>query len=87
MPFAYFNDVIAGLDTTIPVVYQDYPQSTQADISAQSFLEIVDAGGIVLEATWPDGAKWHNPPTMIAGRVAQKGSNEPDPGWSSSGTG
>ena len=25
------------------MVYQDYPQSTQADISAQSFLKIVDA--------------------------------------------
>ena len=40
---AYFSDVIAALGEKIPVVYQDYPQSTQADISAQSFLKIVDA--------------------------------------------
>jgi 4-hydroxy-tetrahydrodipicolinate synthase len=40
---AYFGDVISALGDNIPVVYQDYPQSTQADISAQSFLKIVDA--------------------------------------------
>ncbi|TMK12732.1 MAG: dihydrodipicolinate synthase family protein, partial [Alphaproteobacteria bacterium] len=39
----YFADVIAALGEEIPVVYQDYPQSTQADISAQGFLKIVDA--------------------------------------------
>ena len=39
----YFADVIAALGEKIPVVYQDYPQSTQADISAQSFLKVVDA--------------------------------------------
>jgi 4-hydroxy-tetrahydrodipicolinate synthase len=39
----YFADVIAALGETVPVVYQDYPQSTQADISAQSFVKIVDA--------------------------------------------
>src|SRR5438128_11694150 len=38
----YFADVIAALGEEIPVVYQDYPQSTQADISAQGFLKIVD---------------------------------------------
>ena len=41
--FGYFSDVIAALGEEIPVVYQDYPQSTQADISAQGFLKIVDA--------------------------------------------
>jgi 4-hydroxy-tetrahydrodipicolinate synthase len=40
---AYFADVIAAMGEKIPVVYQDYPQSTQADISAQGFLKIVDA--------------------------------------------
>jgi 4-hydroxy-tetrahydrodipicolinate synthase len=40
---AYFGDVVAQLGNDIPVVYQDYPQSTQADISAQTFLKIVDA--------------------------------------------
>ena len=39
----YFAGVVAALGEKIPVVYQDYPQSTQADISARSFLEIVDA--------------------------------------------
>ncbi len=39
----YFGEVIAALGEKIPVVYQDYPQSTQADISAQGFLRIVDA--------------------------------------------
>ena len=40
---AYFSEVISALGADVPVVYQDYPQSTQADISAQSFLKIVDA--------------------------------------------
>ena len=40
---AYFADVIAVLGEKIPVVYQDYPQSTQTDISSQSFVKIVDA--------------------------------------------
>jgi 4-hydroxy-tetrahydrodipicolinate synthase len=40
---AYFSDVIARLGDKIPVVYQDYPQSTQADISARRFLDIADA--------------------------------------------
>ena len=39
---AYFADVIAALGDKTPVVYQDYPQSTQADITAESFLKIVD---------------------------------------------
>jgi len=39
----YFADVVPALGENIPVVYQDYPQSTQADISTQSFLKIVDA--------------------------------------------
>jgi 4-hydroxy-tetrahydrodipicolinate synthase len=38
----YFADVVAALGEKIPVVYQDYPQSTQADISVKGFLEIVD---------------------------------------------
>jgi 4-hydroxy-tetrahydrodipicolinate synthase len=38
----YFGGVIAALGDKIPVVYQDYPQSTQADITAQGFLKIVD---------------------------------------------
>jgi 4-hydroxy-tetrahydrodipicolinate synthase len=40
---AYFNEVISALGEKIPVVYQDYPQATQADISVQSFLQIMDA--------------------------------------------
>jgi 4-hydroxy-tetrahydrodipicolinate synthase len=40
---AYFDQVIAALGADVPVVYQDYPQSTAADISAEGFLEIVDA--------------------------------------------
>jgi 4-hydroxy-tetrahydrodipicolinate synthase len=40
---AYFDQVIAALGADVPVVYQDYPQSTQADISVESFLKIVDS--------------------------------------------
>jgi len=40
---SYFADVVSALGEKIPVCYQDYPQSTQADISAQGFLKIVDA--------------------------------------------
>jgi 4-hydroxy-tetrahydrodipicolinate synthase len=45
---AYFGDVIAALGDRIPVVYQDYPQSTQADISVQGFLKIVDSHASVV---------------------------------------
>jgi 4-hydroxy-tetrahydrodipicolinate synthase len=40
---AYFSDVISALGDKVPVVYQDYPQLTQANISAQSFVKTVDA--------------------------------------------
>ena len=38
----YFDDVIAKLGHKVPVVYQDYPQSTQSHICAESLLKIVD---------------------------------------------
>jgi 4-hydroxy-tetrahydrodipicolinate synthase len=44
----YFSDVISRLGDNTPVVYQDYPQSTQADISAQGFLKIADAHSSVV---------------------------------------
>lgn len=40
---SYFGDVIAALGPDIPVCYQDYPQSSQADISAGGFVKLVDA--------------------------------------------
>jgi 4-hydroxy-tetrahydrodipicolinate synthase len=41
---SYFGEVIAGgLGPDIPVCYQDYPQSSQADISAGGFVQLVDA--------------------------------------------
>src|SRR5262249_34673444 len=52
----YFADVIAALGENIPADYQDYPQSTQADISAQSFLKIGDAhpsGLMFTHEDWP----------------------------------
>jgi 4-hydroxy-tetrahydrodipicolinate synthase len=39
----YFDEVIAALGEQIPVVYQDYPQSTQANISSAGVLKIIDA--------------------------------------------
>jgi 4-hydroxy-tetrahydrodipicolinate synthase len=40
---AYFADVIAALGPDVPVCYQDYPQSSQSDISAAGFVRLVDA--------------------------------------------
>ncbi len=40
---AYFAEVIAALGPAIPVCYQDYPQSSQAHISAGGFVKLVDA--------------------------------------------
>jgi 4-hydroxy-tetrahydrodipicolinate synthase len=40
---SYFGEVIAALGPDIPVCYQDYPQSSQADISAGGFVKLVDA--------------------------------------------
>jgi len=40
---SYFGEVIAILGPDIPVCYQDYPQSSQADISAGGFVKLVDA--------------------------------------------
>ena len=39
---SYFGEVIAALGPDIPVCYQDYPQSSQADISAGGFIKLVD---------------------------------------------
>ena len=40
---SYFGQVTAALGPEIPVCYQDYPQSSQADISADGFVKLVDA--------------------------------------------
>ncbi len=40
---AYFSSVIAQLGPKIPVVYQDYPQSTGVFISPEGFVKLVDA--------------------------------------------
>ena len=40
---SYFGQVIAALGPDVPVCYQDYPQSSQADISAGGFVKLVDA--------------------------------------------
>lgn len=40
---SYCGEVIAALGPDIPVCYQDYPQSSQADISAGGFVKLVDA--------------------------------------------
>src|SRR5262245_32944602 len=40
---AYFDEVIAALGEQTPVVYQDYPQSSQAHISTVGVLKIIDA--------------------------------------------
>jgi 4-hydroxy-tetrahydrodipicolinate synthase len=39
---AYFDEVVAALGKQIPVVYQDYPQSTQGNISSGGVLKIID---------------------------------------------
>jgi 4-hydroxy-tetrahydrodipicolinate synthase len=40
---SYFAAVIADLGPDVPVCYQDYPQSSQADISPDGFVRLVDA--------------------------------------------
>ncbi len=45
---SYFAEIVAAIGESVPVVYQDYPQATQADISAQSFFKIVDAYSTVV---------------------------------------
>jgi 4-hydroxy-tetrahydrodipicolinate synthase len=40
---AYFAGVIAALGNDVPVAFQDYPQSTGVDISAEAFIRLVDA--------------------------------------------
>jgi 4-hydroxy-tetrahydrodipicolinate synthase len=39
---AYFREVASALGA-IPLVYQDYPQTTQADISVEGFLQLFDS--------------------------------------------
>ena len=40
---SYFGELITALGPDVPVCYQDYPQSSQADISASGFVKLVDA--------------------------------------------
>jgi 4-hydroxy-tetrahydrodipicolinate synthase len=40
---SYFAEVVAALGSDIPVCYQDYPQSSQAHISAGGFVRLVDS--------------------------------------------
>jgi len=39
----YFKEVISALGPSIPVVYQDYPQSTGVNISSDGVVKLVDA--------------------------------------------
>lgn len=45
---SYFGQVIAALGPDVPVCYQDYPQSSQANISAEGFVRLVDANPSVV---------------------------------------
>jgi hypothetical protein len=36
-------------------------------------VELVDAGGVVREASWPDGTHWAAPPSVVSGTVVAKG--------------
>jgi 4-hydroxy-tetrahydrodipicolinate synthase len=40
---SYFGSVTAALGPDIPICYQDYPQSSQAHISAEGFVRLIDA--------------------------------------------
>jgi 4-hydroxy-tetrahydrodipicolinate synthase len=54
--FAYYKQIAQALGGTIPIVYQDYPQSTGVNISTECFLSLVDAfAGIVMlkHEDWP----------------------------------
>lgn len=47
------------------------------DMTELRLQEILDAGGAVLQASWPDGTKWSEPPSLISGVVAMKGTGAP----------
>jgi 4-hydroxy-tetrahydrodipicolinate synthase len=39
---AYYDEVIKTLGTSVPVVYQDYPQATSVNISIECLLRLID---------------------------------------------
>jgi hypothetical protein len=47
------------------------PPPKRQDRHSARVAEMIEAGGMVLEAVWPDGDRWYDPPTAITGVVAQ----------------
>lgn len=59
-----------------PVSQQSARRSERGDLRVA---EITNAGGMVMDAKWSDGAHWSEPPATITGVVTQKESGEPVP--------
>jgi hypothetical protein len=49
----------------------------RTDMTELRLDQIFDAGGVVLDASWPDGTKWSAPRSIVSGVVTSKGSGAP----------
>ncbi len=47
------------------------------DRSDVRLIQVVQSGGVVLDASWADGTAWHDTPTGIKGTVKQTGGDQP----------
>lgn len=49
----------------------------RTDMTELRLDQIFDAGGMVLDASWPDGTKWSAPRSVVSGVVTSKGNGMP----------
>jgi hypothetical protein len=78
-----WNLLLASLDVPPNGVHRNVAtvaKPRRTDLSELTLKELVDAGGLVLHATWPDGTDFVNPLATISGVVVGKGAGLPAAG-------
>lgn len=75
-----WNLRLAGLQPPPPGVHHNAAPGTKVrrtDLSELRLRELVDAGGVVLTASWPDGTRFDAVKSSVSGVVVGKGNGEP----------
>jgi hypothetical protein len=75
-----WNLRLAGLEQPIGTVHRTTSPGTRVrrtELSEVTLKELVDAGGVVLTASWGDGTRWEAVKSVVSGVVAGKGGGPP----------
>ena len=75
-----WNLRLAGLQQPMGAVHRNMQPGVKlrrTDLTELRVGELVDAGGVVLRASWPDGTRWEAPKSAVNGVVVGKGNGQP----------